>query len=120
MADIAFLLLIFFLVSTEIASERGIFVRLPAYEAEPIAWPLPPRNVLDVLVNGAGELLVEGERASVAELRARAKEFIADPAGRSDLPSSPRRADIPLVISEAEPVDFGATDPLPQPVRAPD
>ena len=62
MADIAFLLLIFWLVTTTIDSDEGIQRQLP-----PIVPPVenPPvvkeRNVYVVLVNGKDQLLVEGE-----------------------------------------------------------
>ena len=59
MADIAFLLLIFFLVTTTIAEDKGILVQLPRWEVTPPPSPVNERNVLNVLVNGKNELLVE-------------------------------------------------------------
>ena len=52
MADIAFLLLIFFLVTTTIVSDKGILVGLPPWsEEEPDIAKLKERNVFSVLVN---------------------------------------------------------------------
>lgn len=97
MADIAFLLLIFFLVTTEIVEDKGILVRLPPMpEVDEPVVPLPPRNVFTVLVNGANELLVEGAPLQIDELRVRAKDFILNPEHRLDLPSSPTKAVISL------------------------
>ncbi len=52
MADIAFLLLIFFLVTTTIAEDKGILVKLPPWsDEEPDITQLKTRNVYSVLVN---------------------------------------------------------------------
>ena len=59
MADIAFLLLIFFLVTTQISEDKGLLVKLPPWSTEP-----PPdfkansRNLYSVLVNAQNQLLV--------------------------------------------------------------
>ncbi|MBL4592366.1 MAG: biopolymer transporter ExbD [Flavobacteriales bacterium] len=77
MADIAFLLLIFFLVTTTMDTDKGLIRRLPP----PIDNVEPPdkvnqRNIFEILVNANDQLLVEGEYIQVTELRAKAKEFI--------------------------------------------
>lgn len=88
-ADIAFLLLIFFLVTTTMSTDKGLSRRLPP--------PLPPdmekpdvdvkeRNIFTVLINSRNELLVQGEPVDVRELRTRAKEFIANEANDPKLP----------------------------------
>jgi biopolymer transport protein ExbD len=59
MADIAFLLLIFFLVTTTIVEDKGITVKLPPWsEEEPDITRLKERNVYSVLVNAQNQLLV--------------------------------------------------------------
>lgn len=64
MADIAFLLLVFFLVTTFIETEKGIGVKLPPWETiEPP--PVKSRNVFSVKINFINQLLIEGELASV-------------------------------------------------------
>ncbi len=66
MADIAFLLLVFFLVTTTIDVERGITVRLPEWSEEPPEnIRINSRNVFTVLVNANNQLLVRGEPAMV-------------------------------------------------------
>ena len=97
MADIAFLLLIFFLVTTEIVEDKGILVKLPPWSDEPPPeMQLNERNVFSVLVNKDNALLVRGEITELADLRERAKEFIANPQGRQDLARSPTQAIISL------------------------
>ena len=59
MADIAFLLLIFFLVTTTIAEDRGVLVKLPPWSNEPPdTQKMNTRNVYSVLVNADNQLLV--------------------------------------------------------------
>lgn len=80
MADIAFLLLIFFLVTTTIASDKGILNILPP-KLDP---NIPPpdikkneRNIYTILINANDDLLVEGEYRRNAEgLDEEIKEFI--------------------------------------------
>jgi biopolymer transport protein ExbD len=97
MADIAFLLLIFFLVTTTIADEQGILVKLPPWSEEEVdPTKLNSRNVFSVLVNAQNQLLVRGEPTDVNQLRERAKEFIMNPAQRSDLSERPNKAIISL------------------------
>ncbi|PHI18924.1 biopolymer transporter ExbD [Lewinellaceae bacterium SD302] len=68
MADIAFLLLIFFLVTTTILQEEGVLVRLPVWENDPPITPLDQDKVLTVALNRANALLVEGELAALEEV----------------------------------------------------
>ncbi len=97
MADIAFLLLIFFLVTTTIAEDKGIRILLPPWSDEkPDITQLNKRNVFSVLVNAQNQLLVRGEPTEVRNLRERAKEFIINPNHREDLAESPDGAIISL------------------------
>jgi len=97
MADIAFLLLVFFLVTTTIDVERGITVRLPEWSDEPPPeLNLNKRNVFTVLVNAQNQLLVRGELGKVEELRERAKEFIMNPTGNPELSEASNKAIISL------------------------
>jgi biopolymer transport protein ExbD len=96
MADIAFLLLIFFLVTTTIVNETGIRVRLPVWEIEGTPEPKSDRNILSVLVNAFDELLVESQPAKVEGLRERIKQFIMNPESLETLASSPKMAIISL------------------------
>ncbi len=89
MADIAFLLLVFFLVTTTMDTDLGLSRLLPPPLPEDM--PKPPeikqRNIFEVLVNSNDQLLVEGEIMQVAELTETAKEFIANPNDDVKLPA---------------------------------
>ena len=97
MADIAFLLLIFFLVTTTILMDEGIMVKLPPWDPTQEAVDVSGDNVLKVLINANDELLVEGERMSVSELKATTKDFIANPNNDPNLPQSPTKAVVSLL-----------------------
>lgn len=97
MADIAFLLLFFFLVNATILEDKGILVKLPPWSEEaPDITKLKTRNVFSVLVNASNQLLVRGEQMDIENLRVRAKEFISNPQRREDLAESPNNAIISL------------------------
>ena len=97
MADIAFLLLIFFLVTTTIAEDKGLLVKLPPWSDEPPPeLELISRNVFSVLVNANNELLVRKAPADVNNLKDMAKNFIANPNKTPDMAESPNKAIISL------------------------
>jgi len=97
MADIAFLLLIFFLVTTTIAEDKGVLVKLPPWSEEPPEnIKLNTRNVYSVLVNANNELLVRGEPMDVKKLKENTKLFIVNPEKRSDLSEDPTKAIVSL------------------------
>ena len=74
MADIAFLLLIFFLVTTTIVEDKGVLVKLPVWSWEkPDITKLNKRNVYSVLVNANNELLVREQPKNIRDLRADAQ-----------------------------------------------
>lgn len=97
MADIAFLLLIFFLVTTTVVEDKGITVKLPPWSEEDVdPTKLKTRNVFSVLVNASNQLLVRGEPVDIRQLRQRAKDFILNPQRREDLSEAPNKAIISL------------------------
>ncbi|TAK41520.1 MAG: biopolymer transporter ExbD [Saprospiraceae bacterium] len=97
MADIAFLLLVFFLVTTTIDVERGITVRLPEWsEKKTEQVDMKKRNVFSVLVNAQNQLLVRSELEKIENLREKAKEFIMNPNGNPELAEAPNTAIISL------------------------
>ncbi|MFT7602454.1 MAG: biopolymer transport protein ExbD [Saprospiraceae bacterium] len=96
MADIAFLLLIFFLVTTTIMNETGIRVRLPVWKVEGTPQPKAGRNVLSILVNASDELLVENQITTIEGLREQTKQFIMNPERLKTLASSPKLAIVSL------------------------
>lgn len=89
MADIAFLLLVFFLVTTTMDTDLGLARRLPPPLDinQPEPPPIKQRNVFVVLANANDQLLVEGEMTDISELKEKAKEFIANPDNQENLPS---------------------------------
>jgi biopolymer transport protein ExbD len=89
MADIAFMILIFFLVTTTMDVDSGLERRLPP--------PVDPnqknedvnvkeRNIFVVLVNAQDQLLCENEFINVKNLREKAKEFLENPNNLETLP----------------------------------
>ena len=76
MADIAFLLLIFFLVTTTIGVDQGINRLLPRYEPDPVKPDINERNILTVLVNKDNQLLVNNKLVELKDLRKTAVAFI--------------------------------------------
>lgn len=91
MADIAFLLLIFFLVTTTMDTDAGIMRLLPPIvDNIQDADKVKERNVYVVLVNDADMLLVEGQSMDIKDLREGAKEFMTNPTNREDLPEKTR------------------------------
>lgn len=83
MADIAFLLLIFFLVTTTMDIDTGISRKLPEKQDPNIKPPiLKEKNVFEVSVNRRNEILVEGETyMQIADLREAAMKFIDNGGG---------------------------------------
>jgi glutaredoxin len=86
MADIAFLLLIFFLVTTTMNVDSGISKKL---SEKPPADYVPPvikeRNIFEVNINRKNELLVEGERMDLKEIKDAAVKFIDNGGGEGKL-----------------------------------
>ena len=86
MADIAFLLLIFFLAATTMDSDTGLMRQLPAIPDPNVPQDvnkINDRNILEVKVNKDNLLLVEGELTEFSQLRDIAGRFIVN---ASDLP----------------------------------
>jgi biopolymer transport protein ExbD len=77
MADIAFLLLIFFLVTTTMDVDSGITRRLPPPVEDPDEdIKIKERNILNVLVNKNDRLLVDGKPGDIRTLKDVAKNFM--------------------------------------------
>ena len=74
MADIAFLLLVFFLVTTTISMDKGIGLVLPAIGEE---LEVNPKNITNVLINAAGQVLLDEELVPVNQLKGRIKTMLA-------------------------------------------
>lgn len=88
-ADIAFLLLVFFLCTTTMAVNKGLARRLPPpvpAEQKTQDLKVKERNVFVVLINSNDQLLVQGEYLDIKDLKEKAKEFIKNDANSENLP----------------------------------
>jgi biopolymer transport protein ExbD len=76
MADIAFLLLIFFLVTTTIETDAGLDRMLPPMEPPDENVVIKQKNIFTVNINKNGQLLVEEELLDLKGLRKAAMDFL--------------------------------------------
>lgn len=81
MADIAFLLLIFFLVTTTIETDSGLNRKLPPMEDQVDPPIIREKNIFTVVVNKNNQLLVEEKLTDIAELRQLAIDFLDNGGG---------------------------------------
>ncbi len=89
MADIAFLLLIFFLVATTMNVDSGIqriLPPMPEDEQKEQPMDIKQRNVLLVYVSKFDNIMVGGQRMDISELKDKAKNFVLNPANDESLP----------------------------------
>ena len=89
-ADIAFMLLIFFLITTSMDTDKGLARRLPP--------PVPKdqkkneqvdvnkRNLVVVLINSSNQILFNGEPTDIKQLKDKVKEFIDNPYNDANKP----------------------------------
>ena len=97
MADIAFLLLIFFLVTTRIASEKGVYRDLaPKPEGEVPPVELNKRNVYKIIINSSNELLIEGEEGKIGQIKKEVKAHVNNYGADPELSVSPKDAIISI------------------------
>jgi len=95
MADIAFLLLIFFLVTTTIANDKGLTLQLPPNpdDIEQQDIKIPERNIFNILINSSDKLLVENEPMDDSgKIREMVKEFVLNNGINPKLSDSPKDA----------------------------
>ena len=88
-ADIAFMLLIFFLITTSMDTDRGLARRLPPppeNEKQKDDIIVKERNVLQIRLNKDDQLMIGGECSDIKQLREKAKEFIANPKDDPNMP----------------------------------
>lgn len=99
MADIAFLLLIFFLVTTTIANDRGLSLQLPPNpeDLEQMDVKIPERNLFKIQINSADKMLVEGDPLQdVSALRQMIKDFVLNNGRDPESSDSPKEAIVSL------------------------
>jgi biopolymer transport protein ExbD len=96
-ADISFLLLTFFLLTSSINTDLGIQRRLPPPSDPSVKPPeIHKRNTFTVKVNRADQLLFDGQVGEITGLKERAKEFLSNPQNLPNLPEK-TTTDIPLI-----------------------
>ena len=89
MADIAFLLLIFFLVATTMDVDTGLVRVLPPMPDPNVKQEdikVKERNLFPVLVAGNGTIMAKGEQIDIRRLKDKAKEFVLNPLDDENLP----------------------------------
>jgi len=74
MADIAFLLLVFFLVTTTIDMDKGLGIILPAEGQE---LEINKKNILNCLISSSGNVLLGGEPVEIKNIHRKVKEEMA-------------------------------------------
>jgi biopolymer transport protein ExbD len=93
MADIAFLLLTFYMVTTEIKDNKGLALMLPPYAPETASAEVNNRNLFAIKINSSNGLMVEGKEVhSLSGLRTDIKKFILNYAQDPTLSDSPADA----------------------------
>ncbi len=88
-ADISFMLLIFFLVTTSMDTDQGLARTLPKPPEEDELnneIKVKERNILNIRINKDDYLMIGDDYADISEVKPRAKEFIANPENRPNLP----------------------------------
>ncbi len=98
-ADIAFLLLSFFLMVTTMNVDTGLPRMLPPIpqdQTEQTDIEVRKRNIFTVLINKSDKLLVRGEPMDVSVLREKTKEFVMNPRNDVNL-SEMEEKDIPMI-----------------------
>jgi hypothetical protein len=89
MADIAFLLLIFFIVATTMDHDTGItriLPPIPENQVENTSVKVKERNVLAVLINKDDQVMVEGKLIDIVDLKGITIDFFSNPLDSPDLP----------------------------------
>ena len=76
MADISFLLLIFFLVTTTMDTDSGLTRRLPPLSDTNEEAKVKERNIMNVMVNNRDLLMVNRKQCSIYDLKDLTKQFI--------------------------------------------
>ena len=93
MADIAFLLLTFYMVTTEIKEYKGLTLLLPPDEPVPLVVQKNNRNLFTIHINSQDRFLVEGKEVkSLKGMREEIKKFVLNNKKEPNLSDSPKEA----------------------------
>ena len=88
-ADIAFMLLIFFLITTSMDTDKGLARRLPPpvpKDQKKNDVDVNKRNLVVVLINSSNQILFNGEPTDIKQLKDKVKEFIDNPYNDANKP----------------------------------
>lgn len=104
MADIAFLLLVFFLVTTTIQTDAGLYQQLPQWVEEDLQKPKPKnkRNVMQVKITSSDQAIVEmGAQSAmlnfdITNLKERTIEFLTNNGKNAELSENTLKAVVVL------------------------
>ncbi len=100
MADIAFLMLIFFLTTTTIETDKGLSQTLPDPCLEKdCTTEIAERNLLAISVNKDGQYLVNNKIIDLVDLNQEVIDFVTNKNELLSMPSTPDRALINLELS---------------------
>ena len=97
-ADIAFMLLLFFLLTTSMDTDMGLARRLPPppdKQQKKQEIDVKKRNMLVVLISSTNQVLCGGEYMDIKQVKAKAKQFIANVNNDPNLPEK-EEADVPF------------------------
>jgi biopolymer transport protein ExbD len=96
-ADIAFLLLSFFLMTTVIEDDKGLPLVLPEWRSTPVFANMNERNVFKIHINSNDQLMVEGEiLSSEADIKSLVKKFVLNNGADAKLSEDPEKAVVSL------------------------
>ena len=104
MADIAFLLLIFFIITTNAVQNSVVQLVLPILE-EPIEVEVVDKNVCMIVMNPSNKLLVEEKPLDVSKLKEFVKGFILNNGKNPEMSDSPKEAIVILKMSRGAQYD---------------
>ena len=98
-ADIAFMLLIFFLITTSMDTEKGLARRLPPPvpkdQKKNEEMDIKKRNILVVLINSNNQILCNNEFIDIKQLREKVRNFIENPYNDEHMPEK-TEVDVPF------------------------
>lgn len=106
MADIAFLLLIFFLVSTRIASEKGLAMSLPQKQEQEVKpTPALDSDVLRITINSENKILIESDKnGTLSEIKNLVKTHLMNYGKDANYSQHPQKAIV--VLSSQRQTDY--------------
>lgn len=106
LADIAFLLLIFFLVVTTIDVDTGIGLVLPPIPDDVEPPPIRERNILNILVDAQGRVLMDGELTAVVQVKDKIMRFVNNNGADPELSDSPDDAIVSIKTDRRTPYNI--------------